>query len=494
MANRNPPGPGPRGKPTRMGVRLGASGAVFFVSWILLIATAVITQANLLFWGVGLMAGVLMVSLAMPWRVVRSLRVERLAMTHGVAGERLTLRYHVTHGGRLPAFALTLTELWGKGTRGWRKTGPCAEDPIRLVRPPMGWLQHLGPGQRLQADTVTWPMRRGRIEFERIRIETSFPFGVFRVWGDVRQVNEVRVYPAIYRLRKGVLSGLSDVDRMGEFGSHQPGGTEEFFGLREYRHGDRPRQVDWKRSSRRGQLVTREYTRPGPPRIDMVLDLTPVQAVPDEDTQHIQPPEPTSSKPWEEDPFECAVALAASVVCEAYLIGYEIGMTVLGADCPSFPARHSPAHRARMLDALAQLRAVDAPPAPPPGRATLIVWTGRGGALPERMSMHRSGETRVLGALDLYKYVDAGSGRSVLSDNARSPFRRGSRRMQSSASVERVENQFPTTPPVTPPATPKTKTETGPETGAAANSGASKGRASKGRTKHRRAPKGGARP
>ncbi|MFW6337110.1 MAG: DUF58 domain-containing protein, partial [Phycisphaeraceae bacterium] len=281
MAYRNPPEAGPRGKPTRMGVCMGASGAVFFVSWILLIATAVITQANLLFWGVGLMAGVLMVSLAMPWRVVRALQVERLAMTHGVAGERLTLRYHVTHRGRLPAFALTLTELWGKGSRGWRRAGPCAEHPIRLVRPPMGWLMHLGPGQRLQADTVTWPMRRGRIGFERIRIETSFPFGVFRVWGDVRQVNEVRVYPAIYRLRKGVLSGLSDVDRMGELGSHQPGGTEEFFGLREYRHGDRPRQVDWKRSSRRGQLVTREYTRPGPPRIDMVLDLTPADAPPD---------------------------------------------------------------------------------------------------------------------------------------------------------------------------------------------------------------------
>jgi uncharacterized protein (DUF58 family) len=413
-----------------MGVRLGASGAVFFVSWILLIATAVITQANLLFWGVGLMAGVLMVSLALPWRVVRSLRVERLAMTHGVAGERLTLRYHVTHGGRLPAFALTLTELWGKGARGWRKSGPCAERPIRLVRPPIGWLMHLGPGQRLQADTVTWPMRRGRIEFERIRIETSFPFGVLRVWGDVRQENEVRVYPAIYRLRKGVLSGLSDVDRMGDLGSQQPGGTEEFFGLREYRHGDRPRQIDWKRSSRSGQLVTREYTRPGPPRIDMVLDLTPVEADP---SQQARANEPTSSKPWEEDPLECAIALAASVVCEAYLMGYEIGMTVLGADCPGFPARHSPAHRARMLDALSQLRMVHASPAPPPGRSTLIVWAGRGDALPERMSMQRSGETRVLGAMDLYQYVDAAAGRSLLSEKPRSSFRLQTRRMQKSA-------------------------------------------------------------
>lgn len=435
MANGDPSdAAGVLGKPSKTGVRLGPSGAVFFVSWALLIATAVITQANLLFWGVGLMAGVLMVSLALPWRVVRALRVERLAMTHGVAGERLTLRYHVTHRGRLPAFALTLTELWGKGSRGWRKTGPCAEDPVRLLRPPTGWLMHLGPGQRLQADAVAWPMRRGRIEFERIRLETSFPFGVMRIWGDVRQRSEVRVYPAIYRLRKGVLSGLSDVDRLGELGSQQPGGTEEFFGLREYRHGDRPRQVDWKRSSRRGQLVTREYTRPGPPRIDMVVDLTTTatSATPTaaEDTPS---PLPTSAKPWEEDPFESAVALAASVVCEAYLIGYEIGMTVLGADCPSFPARHSPAHRARMLDALSQLHAVDAPPAQPPGRTTLIVCTGRGGSLPGRTSKRPSAETLVLGAADLHKYVEAGSARRLLSEKSRSGVRPRSRRMHSAA-------------------------------------------------------------
>ena len=443
MANRNAPGPGPRGKPTRMGVRLGASGAVFFVSWILLIATAVITQANLLFWGVGLMAGVLMVSLVLPWRVVKSLRLERLAMTHGVTGERLTLRYHVAHRGRLPAYALTVTELWGRGASGWRKTGPCAADPVGLTRPPKGWLMHLGPGQRLQADAVAWPMHRGRLEFERMRLETSFPFGVLRIWGDVWQDNEVRVYPAIYRLRKGVLRGLSDVDRMGELGSQQPGGAEEFFGLREYRHGDRPRQVDWKRSSRRGQLVTREYTRPGPPRIDMVVDLTPAHdAIADpastgEAGAAPTPPPPTSSKPWEEDPFEAAVALAASVVCEAYLMGFEIGMTVLGADAPSFPARHSPTHRARMLDALSQLHRVDAPPAPPPGRASLIVWTGRGGALPERMSMHRSGDTRVLGAADLSRYVEPGSRRPTLSDQSRIAPPSQARRMHTAATRDR---------------------------------------------------------
>ena len=412
---------GPRRRSPRIGVTPGPSAAIFFISWALIVAAGVITQANLLFWGIGLMAGVLVVSAALPWRVVRALRVERLGMTHGVAGERLTIRYHVTHRGKLPAFAVTLTELWGRGGRGWRKAGPIAERPPRLRFPPTGWVMHLAPGQRLQAEAPTWPLRRGRLAFERVRLATSFPFGVLKLHADLPLPGEVRVYPHIYRVRRGVIDGISDLNRPGPIGSQQPGGVEEFFGLREYREGDKPRQIDWKRSSRTGRLVTREYTRPGPPRIDMVLDLT----VPDD----LEPPEADGDAPWEQDPFERAVSLAASVVCEAHLLGYELGMTVYGADCPAFPARHNPAHRARLLDALATLRPVDSDATPPVGRATLIVWTGRGSASPEQTRRRAAGTATVLGAADLHRYVEPGSGRRLLTETARAIETRPARRM-----------------------------------------------------------------
>lgn len=408
-----------RGRPVRVGVGLGPSGVIFSVSTALIIAAALATQANLLFWGIGIMAGVLSVSIAWPWISVRALAVERLGMTHGVVGERVNLRYTVRHRGRLPAFAVVITELWGQGSRGWRKAGPTAEKPPRLTRPPTGWIMHLGPRQQVQAEAPCWPMRRGHLRFERIRVSTSFPFGILRFWGDIPQASEVRVYPHIYRVRRGVLDGVSQLDRDGTIASDKPGGVEEFFGVREYRHGDRPRQIDWKRASRIGRLVTREFTRPGPPRIDLVLDLT--EAQPGEGV------EPVTDKPWEEDRVERAVSLAASIACEAHLQGYELGMTVLGADCPSFAPRHNPQHRARMLDALATLRVAPHAALPSPGRATLVIRLGRGEAAAEAVKRGMARRRITLGAADLHRYVVPASSRRILAESPRTEQRRSRR-------------------------------------------------------------------
>src|SRR5690606_14575288 len=106
------------------------------------------------------------------------------------------------------------------------------------------------------------------------------------------------------------------------------------------------------------ELIAREMTQPAPPQVMLALDLT-------------QTPPPAAAagngsgrkgradkaEPGREhaDAIERAISLAASVVCDAHLNGYQIGLAVLGAPAPPFPVHHSLPHRTRMLEALARL-------------------------------------------------------------------------------------------------------------------------------------------
>ena len=50
------------------------------------------------------------------------------------------------------------------------------------------------------------------------------------------------------------------------------GGNDEFYGVREFRRGENPRLIYWKRSARTGVLVSREMTQVAPPRLLVTVD------------------------------------------------------------------------------------------------------------------------------------------------------------------------------------------------------------------------------
>lgn len=101
--------------------------------------------------------------------------------------------------------------------------------------------------------------KRGVIAVERLRLTTTHPFGLFRTWTWVHTPIEMLVYPR-------PLGALP----MPTEGGHQPGtrahglsGADEWRGLREFRDGDSPRQVDWKAYAREAPLLVKEYGATG---------------------------------------------------------------------------------------------------------------------------------------------------------------------------------------------------------------------------------------
>jgi uncharacterized protein (DUF58 family) len=103
--------------------------------------------------------------------------------------------------------------------------------------------------------------RRGLHRIERLRISSSHPFGLFRVWTWVHAPIAVMVYP------RAVGSLPLPADSGGASGSRPRGaaGADEWRGLRPFRDGDSPRQVAWKAYAREAPLLVKEYAAAGAP-------------------------------------------------------------------------------------------------------------------------------------------------------------------------------------------------------------------------------------
>jgi uncharacterized protein (DUF58 family) len=110
-----------------------------------------------------------------------------------------------------------------------------------------------GDRQRL---LLEFPARaRGVWPLPRLRIESRFPFGLFRSWTWMQPPAEIVVYPS----PRGALPPPAGAGSAAPSGSRAVTGLDEWRDLRPFRDGDSPRQVAWKAYARGAPLLVREY-------------------------------------------------------------------------------------------------------------------------------------------------------------------------------------------------------------------------------------------
>lgn len=95
---------------------------------------------------------------------------------------------------------------------------------------------------------------RGIHPIGRLAIETGHPFGLFRCWTWVYAPVTRSVYPRPHGRRP--LPQQPGSRALAGQGGH---GADEWYGLRPFREGDSPRQVDWKAYAREAPLLVKEY-------------------------------------------------------------------------------------------------------------------------------------------------------------------------------------------------------------------------------------------
>lgn len=207
----------------------------------------------------------------------------------------------------------------------------------RGIEDACGYCVYLPAGGVFRSGSRLLAEHRGRVDLEGVVISTRFPFGLAAVRRRIDQPTSLVVWPAKGRLR-------TDLLRHGamETSSAQPGrlqgGQDEFFGLRDYRSGDNPRWIHWRRSAGRTTPVVREMAHPVPDVLMLVLDVEPagqtLQAVLFR---------------------EKLIRLAATLIDHAQNRGYQVGLALALPTGPEvFAPSNSVDQRCAMLDALAE--------------------------------------------------------------------------------------------------------------------------------------------
>lgn len=301
---------------------------------LVLVAPAAIRQGNnISIWLFGMM--VVGTAMTFVWArlAIRNISIERVHSGPARVGRPFTVGYDVRNNSRLqPAFSLWIEELDKK--KKWSNR----------FRQALAWVMEVGPREQVRSDTTFWPTRRGVAQFDQVRLRTSFPFGMLHASKVVNQPWRVLVQPEIHKLRPNVLQAVISEGPMGQRSMRRGRGGEEFYGIREFQSGDSLSDVAWKASSKRETLISVERSRPSPPRLRVILDLT--------TPTHALDLLEKSAKKTEED----TISLAASLLVEAHAHGHEFALTVLGIPVArDVGLRSGQRHLDRLLGTLAGL-------------------------------------------------------------------------------------------------------------------------------------------
>ena len=194
----------------------------------------------------------------------------------------------------------------------------------------------LPPGASARLRLTLDCQQRGAYTLSALQAASSFPAGLVKLGRRDRTAERVLVYPAFERLRSFEVpvgpvhqpGGIPVASRVGE--------SMELAGLREWRQGDRPRDVNWPAYARTGRLVVREYQEEHFARLALVLDVEAAR--------------------WEDEVFfEGGLSVAAAIADALARQEYIIDIFAAGDDVHHFQAGRSIAHFENILELLACL-------------------------------------------------------------------------------------------------------------------------------------------
>ncbi|MDG1837521.1 MAG: DUF58 domain-containing protein [Phycisphaerales bacterium] len=292
--------------------------------------TAIFKGNNLL---VIMLAAVLamgVLSVIVSWLSIRRLSIRRIVPEWGEVGEQLRIRYQVKRRTRwLPVFGLYVVD-------------DMPADHVRVDRP--AWIMHVGAGEQVHGDARVTALRRGRLQLDTIEASTSFPFGLLRRRRRTHDPRDIIIYPRRHQLRSGVLRA-SGADRLdGPRSGRRRGNGREWYGTRPADGRDSLRDIAWKITAHRDELVCLDRAAPSPTRIRVVLDLRCA-------TSELLVRGDVDPRAEEER----AIELAASVLQQLHQSDCEVGLLVPGLQLEATPIRGSAWHVHRLLTRLADL-------------------------------------------------------------------------------------------------------------------------------------------
>ena len=242
-----------RRRRSRRRFRLTREGRAFLFVTVGVGFAAVNTANNLLYLVLGLLLSLLLVSGVLSDLALWRLQIRRRLPTRIFVGKRSLIEVDATNEKRWLASVSVevIDELDGMETA-----------PARFLR--------VDPGQTEDASYGFEAPRRGIFELGTIRVRTRYPFGLIEKGYTVFQPDELVVYP---RLLEHVVTPPAQPVPGDAAPMHRTGRGSEFAGsVRFYREGDEARDIHWKRTASRGDLVVREHEQDSSSLVTLTVD------------------------------------------------------------------------------------------------------------------------------------------------------------------------------------------------------------------------------
>lgn len=235
-------------------------GIVYLVIIVALFTGAMLTKSNMLLLVFALMAGPFVINGWMTFGMLQSARVTRSAPPRAMVGELFGVEMTLAN-------TRPLTSIWIMSVR----------DAVHHDREDLTATVLFARVAPRSAQTGQYQLRlshRGRYQLGPVLTLSRFPLGLVERSRSFPTTCEVLVYPRIGRLSSAWRRRWSTATELVSRPQPQAGVFhDEFHRLREFRTGDNPRDIHWRTSARRGELILREYQQNRDFNLAVVLDL-----------------------------------------------------------------------------------------------------------------------------------------------------------------------------------------------------------------------------
>lgn len=242
-----------RRRRSRRKFRLTREGRAFLFVTIGVGLAAVNTANNLLYLVLGLLLSLLLVSGVLSDLALWKLQIKRKLPERLFAGRRSLIDIALLNEKRwLSSVSVeTIDEIDGEET-----------NAARFVR--------IAPGATEVGSYRFESPRRGLFELGTMRVLTRYPFGLIEKGYTIFLPDEMVVYP---KLLEHVAAQALRPMQGDAAPIHQTGRGSEFAGsVRFYREGDEARDIHWKRTASRGELVVREHEQESSALVTLSVD------------------------------------------------------------------------------------------------------------------------------------------------------------------------------------------------------------------------------
>ena len=225
--------------------------------WALLSVPVAFLPSSVMIWcgmGLVLVVAFLVESLCLCFGPV--VRVERMVPDRFAVGEKGEVHLRIRQSGRRP---MTMQLFDGI--------------PADADAPELPWQGVIPPDITAQVSYDVRIPRRGESLFGAIHLRVRGPLALLWKKRIIASEQSVKVYPNYAPvLRLSLLATDHRQEQMGIVRKSRAGSSRDFHQLRDYRQGDSLSQIDWKSTSRRLQLISRDYQEQRNQQVVFLLD------------------------------------------------------------------------------------------------------------------------------------------------------------------------------------------------------------------------------